>query len=765
MLVTKWLMPLQGVPWTNYLSSGGPLTHPAPPSRAAHSGNTTSAKAQDDARPYLIASSLRACRITATPSTRPDLDRAANGAMPADRLLNNVLQYYQDVHDEPTTDQIIGSTVHLLSQLSNPLNLGVLTSQLLTAPAIWEQQQASPHGLSTSLRVLSIYNTAASRVRTRGDGGKAVTRGVLGPDAWARAVVRGADDRSSRWRHLLVLTGVLRGLNDATSSSLRSTLEEAVVTAANLALATRLQDGTVAAASTVLALNFAFPMLSHCHRLQINCSELLPTAMWCFTGMYGFQDGQFLDAISRDVVEAPQGLVAWHANTASFQQLAELASGPLMGGVGPLSKLIAFAAQHAVDAGAVIRAQDSLLAFTTNVLARWRANRFSNVDAALEGSLLSADTLQTTYPALWDLLKKLLFGGVAIQQGLISRSLLDWSMMSDAAATSSASKSLHVLRNLSFVSSREGNGLFQAYTFTYLASIDMLSRYPAAASSFLQSAVPADVAAMPKTHLQLVLDIFYLNTAEHFPLSLATDTCEALIVRPATAHLGHAAAMSPSIIELFESAHSAILATLACPQHSALTIEVAPFYIVKLFESFPDRISPRQFRLAFKAVMQVVSPPSPISALEPQLSEVLLEMLRASAVQASTEALPASKANVTGSPTATDSATSDELLSPQSSLILALIDSLPLLPLPLMEEWLTIAAREVSRIASPALRQPVKKRFCDVLVSGEMDVERAALCLAWWGTGGGKELVLLGGANAPPMMSGGLIPVAQESRL
>ena len=56
--------------------------------------------------------------------------------MPADRLLNTVLQHYQDVHDASKTEQILGTTTHLLAQLSNPLNLGVLTCQLLTAPAI-----------------------------------------------------------------------------------------------------------------------------------------------------------------------------------------------------------------------------------------------------------------------------------------------------------------------------------------------------------------------------------------------------------------------------------------------------------------------------------------------------------------------------------------------------------------------------------------------------------------------------------------------------
>jgi hypothetical protein len=117
--------------------------------------------------------------------------------MPADRLLNTVLQYYQELHDAAKTEQIIGTTAHLLSQLSNPLNLGVLTSQLLTAPAIWERHD----GLRTSVRIISIYNSAAIRVceqEALNDKNKLEGRplegGAIKCDPWTRAVVKGADE-------------------------------------------------------------------------------------------------------------------------------------------------------------------------------------------------------------------------------------------------------------------------------------------------------------------------------------------------------------------------------------------------------------------------------------------------------------------------------------------------------------------------------------------------------------------------------------------
>ncbi|KPM36744.1 hypothetical protein AK830_g9815 [Neonectria ditissima] len=676
--------------------------------------------------------------------------------MSPDRLLNTVLQHYQDIHDAPKTDQILGSTVHLLTELSNPLNLGVLTSQLLTAPAIWQL----PGGVRNSIRVMSVYNSSATRVHNNEvawrEGNGSNEGGGVGCEEWTRAVVKGADDRSRRWQHLLVLTGVLMGMEGddrrSLSRSLRNTLESAVVTAANLALETQLADGPVAGASIVMALNFAFPLLSNYHQCLINCNALLPLLVWAITAEEGFCEGQFLANIGVEVAESPSHQLAWSPVTPSFRQLRELDKRPIMANMGPLSKLTGFVVQQVTDTRVVLQAQDALLIFTRQVLDAWKRNRLNEIDPAAEGVALTPETLKSTWPALWSLLRKLMFGVVAMLQAIVSRSLLDPYMLNDMAAPMIASKSLYILRNLFFISSRNGNNAFQVYTFTYLTSIDTISRYAATAYAFLHETRPADNVPVFTTYLQRTLDLFYLNLAEHLPLTLSTEACEALIIKPATMFLSHEGAMTPSMVELFESAHSAVLSTLSCPQHSPLTIQITPFYIIKLFESFPEQISPRQFRVAFKTVMQIVSPPFPIAEMEPHFSETLLEMLQSYTATASTGLLPPTADAVSQ---AASSEQGEEPLSQQSSLILALVDSLPFLPLPLLEEWLTVAAQALYKIADPVVREPVKKRFLEILVSGEMDVERAAIGVVWWGTHGGREMIMLGGTQ-PAMMSGAL---------
>lgn len=672
--------------------------------------------------------------------------------MPADQLLNTVLSLYQSVHDGPKTDQIIGSTVTLLSTLSNPLNLAVLTSELLLSPAIWHRRD----GVITSYRIISVYHTAARHVRQPDDtplpGGR--QPGRLGCDAWVKGVVKGADERSSRWQHLLVLTGVLMGMqgHDAPkslSNGLRNTLEEAVVKAANLALERPMQDGPVAAASISVALGFALPLLSEFHLASINADALLPNAVWTLTGEEGFLEGHFLSTINSGMSRTRQGdqeVIHWPATSTSFHLIQQLDRKPLVAGMGTTAKLIMHAIQHARDPAAVLRAQDALLEFSRQILDKWQACVLSEVELKTESEHLTPETLQTTWPHLWNLLTKVLYSVVAALQAVMGRCLLDPRLRSNLTAPSTATKTLHTLRNLFFISSRDGNGNFQAYSFVNLTSIDILSRYPDAAASLLQEIRPDIAGAIPQHPLYKTLDLHYLTLAEHLPIALSTAASESLIVQPASPYLAHSP-VTPLMRELFESGHTAVLSVLSCPHNSPLAISLVPFYVDNLFSSFPQHTSPRQFRVAFKTVTQIVSPPFPVSATNPDLAETLLEMVRFRAMNASTSPLPATEGEA------------GDVLSEQSALVLALLDALPFLDVPLFEAWLPLAAESVAGVADPQMRLPVRKRMWEVLESGEMDVERSQLAVSWWYARDGRELVLGAerGLASEVMMSGALV--------
>ncbi|KAK3322265.1 hypothetical protein B0H66DRAFT_196662 [Apodospora peruviana] len=682
--------------------------------------------------------------------------------MSVDRLLTSVLRLYQDVHDDARTEQIYSTTTMLLANLSNPLNITLLTSQLLTSPAIWARRDC----MRACYRIISIYNTAAAHVRrnelenTKHKGPR--TGGGLSSDAWASAVVKGADDQSSRWQHLLVLCGVLMGLDNRShgqqslSRGMRNTLEQAVVTATNLALRAREPEPPAPAGPVILALNFVFSLLSEPSRRMLDCDALLPAVTIAMLTKDGLNDGVFLGAIDLDLRQAGQKFM-WPQNSPSFLHVRQLEQKPLVSGLGPLTRLLSFAIEHARDSRVVLQVQEDILVFTEKLLQQWQTNKLSELELSEEAVFLTHETLRGPWAALWQLLKKIMYGVVAVLQSIVARSLLDPHLRNDAVAPTVAIQSLKTLRNLYFISSWNGSSAFQVYTFTYLTSLDNLSRYPDGCVAFLSDIKPASSDSIPAHPLHRTLDLFYLNIAEHLPLNMPPEACDKLIVQPAITYLTHAAPLSPRMMELFETAHSAVLSAMSCPHNAPITVELAPFYAETLFKSFPSYISPRQFRVAFKTMMQILSPPYPISETHPQLAETLLEMVRfrSSAV--------AGRLPLPPKPDSHNSHSSDinEMVSEQSTLVLTLIDSLPFLHLNIFEDWLTLAVLALNDIENITLREPVKRRFWDVLVSGEMDVERAAIGVAWWGTRGGRETVLYGARGpAPPepfMMSGAIV--------
>ncbi|KAK3899910.1 hypothetical protein C8A05DRAFT_17734 [Staphylotrichum tortipilum] len=706
--------------------------------------------------------------------------------MSVDRLLTTVLQLYQDVHDDARTDQIYGSTAALLTNLSNPLNLSLLTSQLLTAPAIWGRGD----GMRACFRIISIYNTAAIHVRRNEIENTKTLKaqnkkqgGSWSCDAWAAAVLKGADDQSGRWQHLLVFTGVLMGMEGADrhsmSPAMRATVERAVVTAANLALQNRDPEPPAPSGPVALALNYAFPLLSDDARARLNCDGLVPLAARAMLGPDGLQDGLLLATIDQDVRQSEHKFM-WEKSSPSFLHLHQLEQRPLISGLGPLSRLLAHAVEHARDHRVVLQLQDDLVAFTARLLHYWQANKLCELDVSEEGVFLTPDTLNATLPALWQFLKKVMYAVVAVLHAIVARSLLDPHLRNPAVAPSVAAKTLHTLRNLYFISSRNGSDAFQVYTFTYLTSLDVLSRSGPASAAFLRSILPSPSPPTPSPDLSLshslssspipahplrrTLDLFYLNTAEHLPLHLSPADCDALIIQPATTYLSTPSTTTPEplplsarMIHLFEAAHAAVLSCLSCAHNAPLTADLVPFYADALLSAFPAHVSPRQFRLAFRTVVQILSPPFPISASHPLLAETLLEMVRYRVARAGSGVLPP----IDGE--------DGETASEQSTLVMTLIDALPYLRVGIFEEWMTLVAGAVNEVGE----EGGGRRFWEVLVSGEMDVERAAIAVAWWGTKGGREAVLFGGRLPVPqqgeemfMMSGALqTELGRESRL
>lgn len=296
----------------------------------------------------------------------------------------------------------------------------------------------------------------------------------------------------------------------------------------------------------------------------------------------------------------------------------------------------------------------------------------------------------------------------------------------------------------------------------YLTALDILAQHPSDAETFLLSVKPAEPNTIPQHPLDRCLDLFFLNTAEHFTLVLTAETNEQLLVPGASPYL--AAGANSNLLPIFEAAHSMMLAVFAAPQNADVTARHLPPYTEALFRVFPDNLSARQFRMAFKTLVRMTTPPAILAQTQPMLPSVLLEIVQERATHASSSPLPPQPA--ASAPEAALEAPVH--LSEQATLVLTIIDTLALLPVNLLEEWLSIGAETVNRIEDSAMREYCKDHFWQTLISGEMDPGRSKVSHAWWTTQGGRDLLLFGreeGDAQLAQMSGALPDRTGTSKL
>ena len=142
-------------------------------------------------------------------------------------------------------------------------------------------------------------------------------------------------------------------------------------------------------------------------------------------------------------------------------------------------------------------------------------------------------------------------------------------------------QSLHALRNLYFISSRMGQNSSSQHMFITLTSVDILAQYPDLAENLLRSIKPNELGQIPGHPLERSLDLFFLNTAELFTIVLSPKVSEELLISAAVPYL--AAGANKNLLEIFEAAHSVVLAVFAIPKNGAIAAKHLPFYIDNLF--------------------------------------------------------------------------------------------------------------------------------------------------------------------------------------
>lgn len=338
--------------------------------------------------------------------------------------------------------RLLGTAASLLTTLNNPLNVTLLTSQLLSAPAIW----AYPEGLRTCMRCLSVFHSAGQALLRHEEAlqDKSADRDferlqlerTLPKDDWIRAVIQGADEHSPRWRHILVLGGLLLGFgppeDESLTRSMRSTLESGLVTAVNAAVEEMPEEEELGQQSVAAVLNHCFSSLSDYERARVDYDRILPLLMRAtFHSSEGLRSAYFLGAVDMDVRPISASQFQWSERSQSSQQIQLILSGPLTGSLGPLARLIGHAVEQVQAPWLVTATLDDLESFTRTLYLQWRQTKLSEIDASEENLYLDAETMSKALPALWKLLRSTLFVAVIILRSAVGRLLGDGALAGD----------------------------------------------------------------------------------------------------------------------------------------------------------------------------------------------------------------------------------------------------------------------------------------------------------------------------------------------
>ena len=333
-------------------------------------------------------------------------------------------------HSPLSTSRLLGSATTLLVLLTNPLNVTLLSSQLLIAPTIWYQ----PDGLRTPISILGIFNSAALRIFGRQTSEQRPNVSdpsrKLAKDEWITAVVKGADDRSSRWRHLLPLGGLLLGIAAAEeehmNQSMRRKVEVAIVRAVNLALREGESEDALAMKSLTVVLSYVFDLLSDDNKFDLDHDLLLPKLYRSsFFDKEGLHSGYFLSTMDADVIESAAKKFDWSTKSSSYVRVQRMASGPLVSSLGSIARLVAFSTENIRNVDLLAVMIEELGAFARCLCVQWRQNKMSEVDITEEAIYLTNETLRTSVPLLWRTLKSSVFATIIILRPLLGRVLGD----------------------------------------------------------------------------------------------------------------------------------------------------------------------------------------------------------------------------------------------------------------------------------------------------------------------------------------------------
>ena len=224
--------------------------------------------------------------------------------------------------------------------------------------------------------------------------------------------------------------GLLLGLatqdGERLSLSVKHTIEGAIVKAVNLALRDSASDNPLAVKTLAVVLSHVFDLLGENHKHELDHDLLLPRLCHsAFFDIEGLHSGYFLGTMDADVIQATSSKFDWSTKSATYTRVQRVASGPLFESLGSMSRLIAFSAENVENLDLLAVMIQDISAFARCLCVQWRQNKLSEIDITEETTFLSDETLRTSLPLLWRVLKSSMFASIVILRSVLGRALRD----------------------------------------------------------------------------------------------------------------------------------------------------------------------------------------------------------------------------------------------------------------------------------------------------------------------------------------------------
>lgn len=324
--------------------------------------------------------------------------------------------------------RLLTSATTLLTLLTNPSNVALLTNQILSAPAIWSPSIS----LETLAQIINVYSSASTHLSSREDASHP-SRRIESPrrldlEDWIAAVLKGTNEEIIPARQVLVLAGLLYGCQSRgrhkQTGRLRTALQEALINAVNVSLQDKLHKNAITDLGLVIALSQVFEFLEKEQKVILDHNSLLPMLGWAiFLSDHGLHQGYFLSAVDADVLEGPAKKLNWSTNSHSYRRIQSVAASPIVTALGSLSQLMAFSIACASETFRISRMLQDLVEFSTSLCIQWRQNKLSEIDGSEEVDFLTDKTLRTPLPLLWRILRSGLYTIVSILTAYTGRLL------------------------------------------------------------------------------------------------------------------------------------------------------------------------------------------------------------------------------------------------------------------------------------------------------------------------------------------------------